>query len=162
MGPTCDRSSLISSPAMVHGVRGALRCRIYCSRCRGWSWLKIQLTPVRHPWRSGECMRCRCVLSDGNAWNVSLPCDPTDSNRVNYLCTCIALNLMLIVCFNINPLEKRESHNAGRFCRGLRCRVGALVCWNVNLSRHGRADRASSSRSLWLRPGPRGLVGHHM
>lgn len=26
--------------------------------------------------------------------------------RVNYLCTCIALNLMLFVCFNINPLEQ--------------------------------------------------------
>lgn len=31
---------------------------------------------------------------------------------VNYLCTCIAVNLMLIVCFKINPIEQRESPTA--------------------------------------------------
>jgi hypothetical protein len=26
-----------------------------------------------------------------------------DGKRVNYLCTCIAINLMLIICFGVNP-----------------------------------------------------------
>jgi hypothetical protein len=26
-----------------------------------------------------------------------------DEKRVNYLCTCIAINLMLIICFGVNP-----------------------------------------------------------
>lgn len=30
-------------------------------------------------------------------------------SRVNYLCTCIAINLMLTICFDINPIERRES-----------------------------------------------------
>jgi hypothetical protein len=31
-------------------------------------------------------------------------------NRVNYLCTCIAINLMLIICFGVNPNGTSESH----------------------------------------------------
>lgn len=49
---------------------------------------------------------------------------------VNYLCTCIAVNLMLIVCFKINPIEKRTSNLHGSSA-GLTFQVwrgGMLVC----------------------------------
>ena len=31
-------------------------------------------------------------------------------SSLNFLITCIAINLMLIVCFGINPIEKSERH----------------------------------------------------
>ena len=34
--------------------------------------------------------------------------------RVNYLCTCIAINLMLIICFGVNPNGKSESFRLWR------------------------------------------------
>jgi hypothetical protein len=51
-------------------------------------------------------MRLGGIHDDGDPWDVS-PRDKTMLRlRVNYLCTCIAINLALTICFGINPIQK--------------------------------------------------------
>jgi len=49
-------------------------------------------------WR---CSACEC--------SVSRRCNYADYS-VNYLFTCVAINLMLTIVFGINPVQLRESH----------------------------------------------------
>lgn len=82
-------------------------------------------------WCSLCCGDISSYRTNGRVSSVNFRLQLKLMKRVNYLCTCIAINLMLIICFGVNPNGKSQSIPSQRR-RGdewLTIRIGEVLCW---------------------------------